>query len=70
MKKWLITILVFLGSFIPILAIGYFLLMLLAGPHGGLLPNYLQPFLLPILWLMVIGIPLWLSVSVYNKMKA
>jgi len=69
MKRWLISVTVFIVSFIPMLAVGYFLLMLFAGPHGGLLPSFLHKYTAPFLWLIVIGVPLWLGSKAYTKLE-
>ena len=67
--RLLLTAIVFIASLGTLAVIGFFAVMFLAGPHGGVLPEWLhRPFLF-VAWVIVIGLPVWLAVIVYKRMK-
>lgn len=65
MRKWVLSIIVFILTFIPVAGLGVFLGLLLVGPHSDIIKD---PFRVPIgagLWVCAIGIPLWMSWKMY-----
>lgn len=69
MKKLILSILVFLSSLTPIVASGFFVGMLLVGPHSDILPTFFRVPIGIALWIFVIGTPLWLSYKTYMHFK-
>lgn len=54
----LVTLLAFLGSLVLTAAAASFAIIVLAGPHGGLLPASLHGATLALGWLCVLVVPL------------
>ncbi len=69
MKYWFLTIAVFLGSLLATAVIGFFLGVLLVGPHSDILPSVLHIPVGLMLWLFVLGLPLWLARLTYRKLQ-
>ncbi len=69
MKYWFLTIAVFLGSLLVTAVIGFFLGVLLVGPHSDILPFILRIPVGLMLWLFVLGLPLWLARLMYRKLQ-
>ena len=70
MKKWVVSALVFLGSLLATASLGFFLALILVGPHSDILPRVLHVPVGLLLWSGVLGIPAWLSWITYRKFKA
>ncbi|NLO79122.1 MAG: hypothetical protein GX093_02240 [Xanthomonadaceae bacterium] len=43
--------------------------LILAGPHGGLLPSWTKPFVLALGWLAVLILPAWLVRWVWGRLQ-
>lgn len=69
MKQWVAIIAVFLGSLLVTAIVGFFLALLLVGPHSDILPGVLRVPVGLLLWLGVLGIPFWLSWATYRKFR-
>ena len=69
MKKWIISIIVFLLSFSVTAIIGFYTAIILIGPHSDILPEILQVPAGLLLLLIIIGIPSWLSYKAFIKLK-
>jgi len=69
MKQWLTIIAVFLGSLLATAFVGFLLALILVGPHSDILPHVLHVPVGLLLWLVVLGIPSWLSWITYRKIK-
>lgn len=52
---------VFLGTLAAVAVAGFYALLILVGPHGGLLPDVFYLPLLALFWLSVIGLPAGLT---------
>lgn len=59
MKKWIISIVVFIISFTLTILIGFYAAIFLIGPHSDILPEILQVPVGIILLIVTIGIPVW-----------
>jgi len=57
------------GTLALVSVIAFFAVMLLAGPHGGVLPHAYSSFFLIVGWLAVIGIPLWAAWAVWRRYR-
>ena len=67
LKKWFVSLAVFIGVGTVTAVLGLFLGLLLVGPHSDLLP---EAFRVPaglLMWAGVLGIPAWLSYKVFSK---
>ena len=69
MKKWVISILVFLISFTLLAFLGLFLAIFIAGPHSDVLPEFMASPIFFILLFVVFAIPVWLAYKVYQKLS-
>lgn len=67
MKRWLLTLLVYIISLAVIATVAFFLALFLVGPHGGILPDALHLPTGILLWICVIAIPLWTGYRTYKK---
>jgi hypothetical protein len=68
-KQWVAIIAVFLGSLLVTAFVGFFLALILVGPHSDILPGVLRVPAGLLLWSGVLGIPSWLSWATYRKFK-
>jgi hypothetical protein len=50
-------------------AISFFVVIILAGPHAGLLPAWLEMVVLFLGWLAVIVIPIMAAIRVWSMVK-
>lgn len=66
--RGLITAVVYLGVLAVIVVAAFFAVMVLAGPHSGLLPGWMEPVVLIIGWLIVLVIPAWVAFLVWRKL--
>ena len=69
MKHWLLALAVFAASLVASAVIGFFAAIMLAGPHSGLLPEAMQQPVLLLLWICVIGVPLWFAYRTFRAVK-
>ena len=46
---------------------GFFAILILAGPHGGLLPDAFEKPVLLLGWLAVLVLPVWVAKSVWRR---
>ena len=65
----LLTIVTYLGTLAVVGVVAFFLVILLAGPHAGLLPHVLEVLVLVAGWLAVIGVPLWAAWAVWRRRR-
>lgn len=52
-----------------VVAILFFPVMLLAGPHSDLLPHFLQGGVVVAAWVSVVAIPVWLARLTYLRLR-
>lgn len=56
--KLFLTVLVYLMTLIVVAVASFYLVIILAGPHGGLLPSSFGTVVLVLGWLLVLGLPI------------
>ena len=66
--RLLITLAAYLGAVVVIGVAAFFVVLVLAGPHAGLLPRALEVLVLIAGWAVVIGAPLWVARVVWRRM--
>ena len=69
MKKWIISIAVFILSFAVTAFVGFYGAIFLVGPHSDVLPEILQVPVGLLLWLLIIGIPLLIARGIFKKLN-
>jgi len=65
--RWVLT---FLGWFISVgllAPVCFSAVIGLAGPHGGILPSYLQPFVLVVGWALLLIVPVCVARAVWRR---
>ena len=65
--RLLITLAAYLGALVVIGVAAFFCVLVLAGPHAGLLPRALEALVLIAGWAAVIGVPLWVARVVWRR---
>ena len=63
----LLTVAAYLAALAIVSVAAFFAVLLLAGPHGGLLPPAFENVVLIAGWLAVIAIPLWVAWRVWHR---
>jgi hypothetical protein len=66
--RLLLTIGAYLTSLAVTLVTAYFAVMILAGPHGGLLPNAFEKPVLVLGWLCVLLFPAWIATLAWRRL--
>jgi len=69
MKKWIISIAVFILSFAVMAFVGFYGAIFLVGPHSDVLPEILEVPVGLLLWLLIIGIPLLIARKIFIKLN-
>ena len=67
MLRIVVTLLAFATSFAATAAVALFAVLLLAGPHGGLLPRSLHGAALALGWLVVLALPSWVATWTWRR---
>jgi membrane protein DedA with SNARE-associated domain len=67
MKKWIFSILAFSLTFPVMLFFGFFLVILLAGPHSDILPGFLHLPVVLLILLIVLTVPAWLAYKIFRR---
>jgi hypothetical protein len=68
-KKWILSIIVFLFVLALTGVAGFFVAIFLAGPHSDFLPGALQIPVGVIIWTAVFGVPIWLARKTFLKYR-
>ncbi len=55
--KWLFTLLVYVAVLAVMAFVAFFVVIFLAGPHAGLLPQWAEVIVLVVGWLAVLVLP-------------
>lgn len=66
----LLTALAWLASLVLVAAITFVLVLLVAGPHAGLLPSWLEAVVLALGWLVVLVVPVLVARRVWRTLDA
>ena len=65
--KLLSILLVYLVTLAAVVAVTFALVLLLAGPHTGLLPAWLEAVILALGWLVVLFLPIYISWKIWRR---
>ncbi|MCF8199751.1 MAG: hypothetical protein K9J42_13360 [Sulfuritalea sp.] len=65
--KVIATAVAYIVSLVITAAISFFAVLILAGPHAGLLPSWLEPVVLGIGWLAVLVVPVLVARLVWCR---
>ena len=65
----LFTLAAYLGTLAVVAVAAFFIVIVLAGPHAGLLPQALEVPVLVVGWLAVLGVPLWAARTVWRRTR-
>ncbi len=65
--KWILTISAWLAATAVLALVCFFAVMALAGPHGGLLPEWLHRPALLVAWVLLLSVPVWVARLVYQQ---
>ena len=65
--RYLATALAYLLSLVVIAAISLAVVLLVAGPHSGLLPSWLEPWVLGLGWLVILILPVLIARKVWRR---
>ena len=63
----LLVIVTYLGTLVLVSVVAFFAVILLAGPHGGVLPRAYGNLVLIVGWFAVITVPLWAAWAVWRR---
>jgi hypothetical protein len=66
--KYLATALAYLLSLLVIAAVSLAIVLLVAGPHSGLLPAWLEPWVLGLGWLVILFVPVLVARKVWRRL--
>jgi len=66
-RPWLIAAVVYLCALAILAATGFFAVLLLVGPHGGLLPRQFTTLVFALFWLTVLIAPFAIARRVYKR---
>lgn len=65
--KYIATALAYVVSLAVVVVLAFFTVLVLAGPHAGLLPSWLEPVVLAIGWLAVLVLPVLVARLVWRR---
>lgn len=65
--RWVITLAVYLVALLLTAAAAWFLVLLLAGPHAGLLPSFLEVTIIVMAWLLVLLLPVLAARAAWRR---
>ena len=66
--RLILTISTYLATLVAVAVATFFAVILLAGPHGGLLPRSLEGVVLILGWLLVLILPFWPARTVWRHL--
>jgi hypothetical protein len=64
----MVTAVVYAVSLAVTGAIAAITVLVIAGPHAGLLPAFLEPVVLVLGWAAVLVLPIWISVRIWRHL--
>jgi hypothetical protein len=62
-----LTLLAYLAALVSVAMVCGTMVLLVAGPHSGLLPDWLEAVVLGLGWLLVLVLPLWVAHRVWRR---
>jgi hypothetical protein len=66
---FVIAVAVYLVALAIVGVAAFFIVIVVAGPHAGLLPQPLEVVVLIAGWLAVLGLPLWVAMKVWRRLQ-
>lgn len=66
--RLLLTLVAYCAAFVVVAVLAVVLVLLLAGPHAGLLPQPAETGVLLLGWLALLGGPLWVARRVWKRL--
>ena len=69
MKKWVVSIVVFVLSLAVTGFIGFYSAIFLIGPHSDILPEIFRVPVGLLLLIIIIGVPTWFSKKIFKRFK-
>lgn len=69
MKRVLLTLAAYAVSLAVVAVVTLFAVIVLAGPHAGLLPGWLEGVVLALGWVTVLALPVALAGRVWRRLK-
>jgi hypothetical protein len=67
--RLLLTLAAYFGSLAVVAVAAFFAVMLLAGPHAGLLPQALEVTVILLGWLCILVLPAWVARVVWRRAR-
>lgn len=67
--RYLLALLTYLVSLVVVAALALVIVLVLAGPHAGLLPQWAEVLLLAAGWLAVLLMPIWITVWIHRRLS-
>ncbi|MFC7462508.1 hypothetical protein [Hydrogenophaga defluvii] len=65
--RWALTLVAYLATLVFVAMACGALVLVVAGPHAGLLPGWLEAVVLGLGWLLVLVLPLWAAHNVWHR---
>lgn len=66
--RYVATAVAYIASLVVVAALSFFTVLVLAGPHAGLLPSWLEPAILGLGWLAVLVLPVLAARAVWRRL--
>ena len=66
--RLLVTVIAYLVSLVAVATISLVVILLLAGPHAGVVGEPMEMVVLAIGWLTVLGLPAYIAYRVWRKL--
>lgn len=67
LSRWIVTALVWCLAVVVVGAAAFFVVLLLAGPHAGLVPPFVETVILAFGWLTVLVLPLLAARAAWRR---
>ena len=67
MKNKILTIVIFIVSFLICAPLAFFVAIVLAGPLAGLFPLWIEGIIRAFSWVIAIFVPMFLAIKFYHK---
>ncbi len=69
MKRWVLSVVTYAVSLVLCAAIGFYTVLVLAGPHAGIFSGWAENIVVGLGWAFTLGVPLMLARKVFVKYK-
>lgn len=64
-----VTLLTYLAALVCVAVVCGALVLVVAGPHAGILPGWLEAVVLGLGWLLVLVVPMWVAHEVWRRLR-